>query len=333
MYVNLQRLYANAFVAYLDGVSMIVNSADCHWGESAAWALQLRSALPHVFESAPTLNIYLTPAAAESSKRTEAGGGGGGVQPFPLHNDEQDVYILQISGAKNWRVQHEPSRRYKGQIGGGIDQPDVPAMRTLLQKGDMLYIPRHHNHEGWTSDSSPSVSVSVTMGYNQSKKELQTGEHHHNCQQRSSSSAAKEAQQASGKAMSAERSVIALRRDWVQSIAEKKDEKGQGKKSDGLGSAGGVGKKVLLEDVSRRLKASSEPEARKPKQVVRKIAMAVRELLRQEQEDEERGAAAAGGGGAGLSIAALHRALESADPLETLSICICLNWLQIGEFR
>ena len=55
---------------------------------------------------------------------------------------------------------------------GGADQPDVPAMWTELGVGDMMYIPRHHNHEGWTEGTKPSVSVSVTVGHNESESDL-----------------------------------------------------------------------------------------------------------------------------------------------------------------
>ena len=305
MYVNLQMLYANMFVAYLDGVSIILNSMDCHWGEVASWALRLRSALPHVFESAPTLNIYLTPPGANSDRASEAAES---VQPFPLHNDEQDVYILQISGAKNWRVQHQPSARYKGSVGGGADQPEVPALRTRLATGDMLYIPRHHNHEGWTSEDLPSVSISVTMGYNRSKKELQTGQRHHECQQTASA-------KAKGHEMS-ERSIVALEQDWYASFKEShKGDKGA----------------RIFADLSRRLDASSAKEARRPKQVVRKLARAVRELLTRQQELDPHGSRL-GGRAVGLSMAALHSAMEATDPLETLSICVCLNWLKVARF-
>jgi hypothetical protein len=306
MYVNLQQLYANAFVAYLDGVSMIVNSVDCHWGETASWALQLRSALPHVFESAPTLNVYLTPSGGNRDRASEA------VQPFPLHNDEQDVYILQISGAKNWRVQHQPSARYKGLVGGGTDQPDVAALRTRLETGDMLYIPRHHNHEGWTSAGVPSVSVSVTMGYNQSKEEHQTGQRHHECQRKASA-------KPKGREMS-QRSIMQLEHDWYKSVTDVH----KGGDGDGTG---------IISDVSRRLKASSAPEARTPQQVVRKLARAAQELLKQHTEVYHRGSSSSsGGGGAGLSIAALHSATGATDSLETLSICVCLNWLKVARF-
>ena len=60
---------------------MIINSVDCHWHSAARYALALRRALPDVIQSAPPLNVYLTPAAETSSD----------VQPFPLHNDEQEV--------------------------------------------------------------------------------------------------------------------------------------------------------------------------------------------------------------------------------------------------
>lgn len=71
----------------------------------------------------PTVNAYITPA--------------GSFQAFPLHNDEQDVFVMQVcsraegewgrgrllltpavavqlSGRKKWRVFNNPSKRFKG---------------------------------------------------------------------------------------------------------------------------------------------------------------------------------------------------------------------------
>ena len=309
MYVNLQRLYANPFVAYLDGVSMIVNSADCHWGDSASWALKLREALPHVFETAPTLNVYLTPASGSAPR---GGSGSGGVQPFPLHNDEQDVYVLQISGVKNWRVQDEPSERYKGQLGGGADQPDVPALRTALTQGDMLYIPRHHNHEGWTTGDQPSVSVSVTMGYNRSEADTQAADRHYKCQKKISSKAAQVKNHKPGSSMSKDK-IIAILPDWLP-IAS----------SEGGLKPSKVRKRITADLRSRLGKASPE-ESRTPDTVVRKLAEAVYTLVQLESASE--------GADEGVSVGGLHGALGGSDPLETLSICICINWLQIAQFE
>ena len=79
LYVNLSKLYANPFLAYLDGVSAVLNSLDCHFGPLASFLAAVRAAHPAIFGAigAPTVNAYITPAGA--------------FQAFPLHNDEQDA--------------------------------------------------------------------------------------------------------------------------------------------------------------------------------------------------------------------------------------------------
>jgi hypothetical protein len=125
---------------------------------------------PEVFAAAgaPTVNAYLTPA--------------GKYQPFPLHNDEQDVFILQISGRKNWRVFNRPSERFKGNKAVGAEEPDADAITTTLRPGDLLYLPRRHKHEAWTEPGLPSVSLSVTMGWNQSVSDVRASIKHARCQ-------------------------------------------------------------------------------------------------------------------------------------------------------
>ena len=244
---------------------MIINSVDCHWHSAARYALALRRALPDVIQSAPTLNVYLTPAAETSSD----------VQPFPLHNDEQEVYVLQIGGAKHWRVQHGPSERYKGQVGGGVDQPDVPAMWTELGVGDMMYIPRHHNHEGWTEGTKPSVSVSVTVGHNESESDLAAAERHHKCQTKAEKKAPN--------------GITTGHRVTLHGPYGSKGELGSEEKK---GTRSWLRK--VSDDIRARLEAKSPDGARRPDTVVRKLSEA---------------AVTAMGGDGAPTIAALHRAL------------------------
>eukprot|EP01052_Picozoa_sp_SAG31_P006737 SAG31_NODE_313_length_17858_cov_34.811307_3_plen_270_part_00 len=114
-------------------------------------------------------------------------------QAFPLHNDEQDVFVMQISGRKRWRVFNHPSRRFKGGQDGaafGSEESEADALQTTLEPGDLLYLPRKHKHEGWTvtADDDPtgsgqhSISLSLTYGFNQSQTDLVAAENHATCQ-------------------------------------------------------------------------------------------------------------------------------------------------------
>jgi len=160
-YVRIINFYANIFLAYLDGASVTFNQFDMIWPHAAKFSQQLTKDFPTMFlaDHPPAMNIYISPP--------------GGNQIFPLHNDEQDVVILQISGSKVWRVQHTTDgQRYKGIKKLGTDEPNVPALRTVLLPGDLLYIPRHHKHEGFTDNDSHSISISLTNPFPGSKYDM-----------------------------------------------------------------------------------------------------------------------------------------------------------------
>lgn len=82
---------------------------------------------------------------------------------FPAHHDPHEVFILQISGLKQWRIyapyvhlphasQRFDSRRFT---------PGKPIIEVTLAPGDLLYLPRGYVHE--TSTSS-DFSLHLTMG-------------------------------------------------------------------------------------------------------------------------------------------------------------------------
>ena len=119
-YVRIAMFYANIFLGYLDGASVVVNQVDTHWPHAAAYIKSLTASLGDVFLGShpPSMNLYVTPP--------------GNNQIFPLHNDHQDVMILQISGSKNWRVQYKKTERYKGMKKLGTDEEDIPALKVSL---------------------------------------------------------------------------------------------------------------------------------------------------------------------------------------------------------
>ena len=76
-------------------------------------------------------NVYLTPP---------------GTQGFAPHFDDVEVFILQLEGKKRWRV-YEPTTA-QGRLprfsSGNFTQEEIglPALDTVLEAGDMLYMPR-----------------------------------------------------------------------------------------------------------------------------------------------------------------------------------------------
>jgi ribosomal protein L16 Arg81 hydroxylase len=96
-------------------------------------------------------NIYVTP-------KNTAG--------FNAHYDTHDIFILQISGKKHWRlfdsfynlplnnqiISKEDSGRYSS---------IAPEMEVELCPGDLIYIPRGYVHDTFTKDDN---SIHITLG-------------------------------------------------------------------------------------------------------------------------------------------------------------------------
>ncbi len=93
------------------------------------------------------VNAYLSPAAAKG---------------LELHFDYHDVFVLQLDGAKRWRV-WEPLERTRHPVRSGPPEPmptfdelREPALDLTLQAGDCLYLPRGFPHAAETIDSASS---------------------------------------------------------------------------------------------------------------------------------------------------------------------------------
>jgi bifunctional lysine-specific demethylase and histidyl-hydroxylase NO66 len=74
---------------YLEGATIILP----HLHESMAELGEFCRALEGVFSCHVQTNVYLTPASA---------------QGFPIHYDNHDVFVMQISGAKQWSFYGAP---------------------------------------------------------------------------------------------------------------------------------------------------------------------------------------------------------------------------------
>ncbi|MDQ4048817.1 MAG: cupin domain-containing protein, partial [Actinomycetota bacterium] len=114
------------------------------WHPAALYCRELESRLGCPVQA----NAYYTPASA---------------QGFAVHHDTHDVFVLQVSGSKRWRI-YEPllelplkQQRWSPQLG------DVgePVDDLVLEAGDTLYLPRGWPHEAATSDEE---SLHITVG-------------------------------------------------------------------------------------------------------------------------------------------------------------------------
>ena len=133
------------FHSYGQGDTVALNFAQCYWEPAA----RLCSAFENFFHFPAGVNVYLTPRHS---------------QGFPPHFDSHDVFVIQVEGAKSWRIYPsqaelpcamEESKPIRRELLG------EPLREFRLTAGDLLYIPRGCVHEASTTDAS---SLHVTVG-------------------------------------------------------------------------------------------------------------------------------------------------------------------------
>jgi ribosomal protein L16 Arg81 hydroxylase len=132
------------FHAYDHGDTVALNFAQCYWEPAA----RLCSALESFFHFPAGVNVYVTPRNS---------------QGFPPHFDSHDVFVLQVEGAKSWRIYSRED------MPCGMDDSQLIPREMLgaplrvfrLTAGDLLYLPRGYVHEARATDTS---SVHVTVG-------------------------------------------------------------------------------------------------------------------------------------------------------------------------
>jgi hypothetical protein len=155
----------NPFAAYLDGCSIIQNHANYFSTKLSNLCYDLQQTFPHVY-----CNTYLTPS---NSMTVNA------------HADDRDVFVIQIKGRKRWKVYRDVPVEYPygyEQVGknglpvpsyvtdvdtdtntkngggdgknGNNDNDSKLLIDTILEEGDILYMPRGYVHEASTIDTS-----------------------------------------------------------------------------------------------------------------------------------------------------------------------------------
>jgi ribosomal protein L16 Arg81 hydroxylase len=95
-------------------------------------------------------NLYLTP---------------GGAQGFAAHFDSHDVILVQVVGQKQWRLYDSPKGLpMRGErFDPAATKPGERTAELLLQRGDVLYIPRGLMHDAVAVDDGPSMHVTIGL--------------------------------------------------------------------------------------------------------------------------------------------------------------------------
>ena len=135
--VSLYKLHA-------DGATIVLNQFQRAHPALAELCARLELEFSAPFQA----NIYLTPPRARG---------------FKAHFDTHDVFILQIHGAKQWRLYSTPVELpLSGQGKEALQEdPGVPRQEIELRAGDTLYIPRGLVHDAPSLDET---SLHVTVG-------------------------------------------------------------------------------------------------------------------------------------------------------------------------
>lgn len=138
--LKLNQIYAS----YADGYTLVVNEIDRFWKPIKTLCHNTRAFLKHK----AVANMYLTP------KNQNA------LLP---HYDTHDVFVVQVSGKKHWRLYDAD---YPSPLVNSF-QPILPrehlnnVKEITVSAGDIMYIPRGVPHEAYTTDES---SLHLTIG-------------------------------------------------------------------------------------------------------------------------------------------------------------------------
>jgi ribosomal protein L16 Arg81 hydroxylase len=126
------------------GATLVLQALHLRWRPAALYCRGLEMSLGCPVQA----NAYLTPATSRG---------------FAVHHDTHDVFVLQVSGRKSWRV-YEPvvelplkQQRWSPRLG----DPGPPVDEFTLEAGQTLYLPRGWPHEATTSDDE---SLHLTIG-------------------------------------------------------------------------------------------------------------------------------------------------------------------------
>jgi lysine-specific demethylase/histidyl-hydroxylase NO66 len=134
---------------FADGATIVLQALHRTWPPLVTFTQQLAGELGHPVQ----VNAYVTPPQSRG---------------FHDHYDVHDVFVLQISGEKRWRI-HEPMHPSPLRDQPWTDRRDAvaaaattpPLIDEVLRPGDCLYLPRGYLH---AATALGDVSTHLTFG-------------------------------------------------------------------------------------------------------------------------------------------------------------------------
>jgi ribosomal protein L16 Arg81 hydroxylase len=138
--IDAARLYQR----YADGSSIILGNLESHLPSMSNLCRSMEADMSQRFQA----NIYVTPPSSQGLRS---------------HWDSHDVFVLQISGEKQWVIYDTPVELpFRAmRFDPDVDLPKEKTMEFTLKAGEMLYVPRGVMHDASTSDDSHSMHITV----------------------------------------------------------------------------------------------------------------------------------------------------------------------------
>jgi 50S ribosomal protein L16 3-hydroxylase len=119
--------------------------------DKSDWTLLLQGMEAHHPAAAKILSWFrFIPDARLDDLMISIAGPGGGVGP---HFDSYDVFLIQMSGRRQWRISEQKDLSLNPKLPLKILQNFKCEQEWVLEPGDMLYLPPHVAHDGIALDA------------------------------------------------------------------------------------------------------------------------------------------------------------------------------------
>lgn len=117
----------------------------------------------HVWEVCSKLEDWFGMGVSSNSYLTPARHGG-----FAPHFDDVEVFLLQTEGSKKWKLYTNSNKAFilSRDPSPNFTEEEIgePSHEFVLEKGDLLYMPRGTIHKGQSLDQEPSLHLTISTG-------------------------------------------------------------------------------------------------------------------------------------------------------------------------